>query len=87
MAARESFNGSFGPSYLEIPRDVLDFKVDLTRAVIPRAGKYRASTRASAIRPHRSAGRPAGEGEEAGYLARQQVWTCQGSAIAREFVR
>jgi acetolactate synthase-1/2/3 large subunit len=49
MAARESFNGSFGPSYLEIPRDVLDFKVDLTRAVIPRAGKYRASTKR--IRP------------------------------------
>ena len=26
MAAREAFNGSFGPSYLEIPRDVLDLK-------------------------------------------------------------
>src|SRR5476649_102278 len=45
MAAREAFNGSFGPSYLEIPRDVLDFKVDLAKAVIPRAGKYRASTK------------------------------------------
>src|SRR5476649_2524118 len=45
MAAREAFNGSFGPSYLEIPRDVLDFKVDLAKAVIPRAGAYRASTK------------------------------------------
>ena len=24
MAARESFNGAYGPSYLEIPRDILD---------------------------------------------------------------
>ncbi|HEY5350123.1 MAG TPA: thiamine pyrophosphate-binding protein, partial [Candidatus Lustribacter sp.] len=45
MAAREAFNGSFGPSYLEIPRDVLDYKVDLAKAVIPRAGGYRASTK------------------------------------------
>src|SRR5580698_9903993 len=32
MAAREAFNGACGPSYLEIPRDVLDLKVDLSKA-------------------------------------------------------
>src|SRR5215475_14077036 len=45
MAARECFNGAPGPAYLEIPRDVLDREVDLSRAVIPRPGHYRASTR------------------------------------------
>ncbi len=45
MAARECYNGAPGPSYLEIPRDVLDARVDLTRARIPEPGRYRASTR------------------------------------------
>src|SRR6201997_914192 len=35
MAARESFAGAYGPSYLEIPRDVLDREVDITKAVLP----------------------------------------------------
>jgi acetolactate synthase-1/2/3 large subunit len=35
MAARECFNGAYGPSYLEIPRDVLDREIELTRAVLP----------------------------------------------------
>ena len=45
MAARECFNGAYGPSYLEIPRDILDREVDITKAVLPQAGKYRASTK------------------------------------------
>src|ERR1700744_3208496 len=45
MAAREAFNGATGPVYLEIPRAVLDREVDLTKAVIPQPGKYRASTK------------------------------------------
>src|ERR687894_2890744 len=44
MAFRECYNGGWGPSYLEIPRDVLDAKVPLERARIPKAGHYRAST-------------------------------------------
>jgi len=31
MAARQSFNGAYGPSYLEIPRDVLDREIDIAR--------------------------------------------------------
>ncbi len=46
MAARECYNGAPGPSYLEIPRDVLDAKIDLAAARIPAAGHYRASTKA-----------------------------------------
>ena len=51
MAARECFSGAPGPSYLEIPRDVLDREVDLDKAVIP--------ARATTVRrPNPSATRP-----------------------------
>jgi acetolactate synthase-1/2/3 large subunit len=45
MAFRECHNGAPGPSYLEIPRDVLDAEVDLSAARLPAPGQYRASTR------------------------------------------
>ena len=35
MAARECFSGAPGPSYLEIPRDVLDREVQIEKATIP----------------------------------------------------
>jgi acetolactate synthase-1/2/3 large subunit len=87
MAARESFNGAYGPSYLEIPRDVLDLKIDPSKAVLPKAGEYRASTH--------SIGDPADIEKLADIIARakkpcvllgQQVWTCRGTDAAREFV-
>lgn len=46
MAARECFNGAYGPSYLEIPRDILDAEIPIESAVIPEPGSYRASTKA-----------------------------------------
>src|SRR5213079_3527168 len=45
MAVRECFNGAPGPAYLEIPRDILDREIELTRAVIPHPGGYRASVK------------------------------------------
>ncbi len=45
MAARECFNGAYGPSYLEIPRDILDAEIPIEKAVIPQVGKYRGSTK------------------------------------------
>src|SRR3982074_1131666 len=45
MAAREAFNGAPGPVYLEIPRDVLDREVEVSKAIVPKPGHYRASTR------------------------------------------
>ena len=87
MAAREAFNGSYGPTFLEIPRDVLDAKVLVSKAVIPQAGGYRASTK--------SIGDPADIQRLADMLATarkpcvllgQQVWTCRGTQAAREFV-
>jgi acetolactate synthase I/II/III large subunit len=87
MAARESFNGAFGPAYLEIPRDVLDAKVDSSKAIVPKEGHYRASTH--------SLGDPDAVERLAGILNRaerpcvllgQQVWTCRASESARRFV-
>jgi len=45
MAIRECFAGAPGPAYLEIPRDVLDREIEVSRAVIPAAGHYRASVK------------------------------------------
>ncbi len=45
MAFRECHNGAPGPSFLEIPRDILDAEVPVENARIPAAGSYRASTR------------------------------------------
>ena len=45
MAARECFNGAYGPSYLEIPRDVLDREIPFENAIIPAKGHYRASVK------------------------------------------
>ncbi|MFQ5994814.1 MAG: thiamine pyrophosphate-binding protein [Acidiferrobacterales bacterium] len=45
MAFRECFNGAPGPAFLEIPRDVLDVKVDMSKVRFPKPGHYRASTK------------------------------------------
>ncbi len=88
MAARECFAGAPGPAYLEIPRDVLDREIDVTRAVLPKPGHYRASTR--------SAGDPADiekladilvDSERPAILLGQQVWTVRGHAEAIALLR
>jgi acetolactate synthase-1/2/3 large subunit len=88
MAFRECFNGAYGPSYLEIGRDILDGKVDLSKAVIPKPGHYRASTK--------SIGDPAAIEKLADILSKAerpcvllgtQVWTTRGTDAAIEFCR
>ncbi len=88
MAARECFNGAYGPSYLEIPRDILDAEIPIEQAVIPKPGHYRASVK--------SAGDPADiekladiliNSERPAVLFGQQVWASQGHEQAIEFVR
>jgi acetolactate synthase-1/2/3 large subunit len=83
MAARECFAGAYGPAYLEIPRDVLDREVHIEKAVIPKPGAYRASTR--------SIGDPLDIDKLADILVRserpailfgQQVWTARGHVAA-----
>ena len=88
MAFREALAGAPGPAFLEIGRDILDGHVPLDRAVIPKAGHYRASTK--------SIGDPADierladilvNAERPCVLLGSQVWTCRGSEAAIEFVR
>jgi acetolactate synthase-1/2/3 large subunit len=88
MAARECFAGAPGPSYLEIPRDVLDREIPLDKARIPKAGAYRVSTR--------SIGDPDDieklaallvKSERPAVLLGSQVWASRGHEEAIEFVR
>lgn len=88
MAARECFAGAPGPSYLEIPRDVLDREIPLDKAVLPKAGRYRASTK--------SIGDPADIEKLADLLVKAkrpviligtQVWSCRGHNEAVALVR
>ena len=88
MAARECFNGAYGPSYLEIPRDVLDREVEADKAVIPEPGHYRASTK--------SIGDPAdvekladilNKSQRPAVLFGQQVWASQSHEAAIDFIR
>jgi len=88
MAARECFNGAYGPSYLEIPRDILDREIPIETAVIPEPGSYRASVK--------SIGDPADIEKLADILAGakrpavllgQQVWASRGHEAAISFVR
>ena len=88
MACRESHSGAPGPSYLEIPRDILDAEIDLKDARIPSPNAYRAST--SAL------GDPTDIDKLAGLLANAkspcvlfgtQVWTSGSTDTAIEFIR
>src|SRR5882672_2199608 len=88
MAIREAFNGAPGPSYLEIPRDVLDREIDLKSAVIPAPGRYRASTKS--IGDPRDIERLAGllaQAERPAVLFGQQVWTARGHQEAAALLR
>ena len=88
MAFRECYNGAPGPSFLEIPRDVLDARVPVDSAVVPAAGRYRTSTR--------SVGDPAlverladllASSEKPCVLLGTQVWTARATDNAVDFAR
>ncbi|MCY4542388.1 MAG: thiamine pyrophosphate-binding protein [Rhodobacteraceae bacterium] len=87
MAARECFAGAYGPSYLEIPRDILDAEIPLASARIPKKGSYRA--------PSRSIGDPAAverladilvDAERPAVLFGQQVWASRSHLECIDFV-
>jgi acetolactate synthase I/II/III large subunit len=88
MAAREAFAGAYGPVYLEIPRDVLDREIDVSRAVLPKAGQYRASTKA--VGDERDIERLADllvNAERPAILYGQQVWAARGHEQAVALLR
>ncbi|MDA1283589.1 MAG: thiamine pyrophosphate-binding protein [Proteobacteria bacterium] len=88
MAFRETRNGSYGPSFLEIPRDILDSSIPLSKAILPQAGKYSASpkTLADPIDIQKAADMIS-KAERPCVLLGQQVWTCQSTDEAIDFVR
>lgn len=88
MAARECFAGAYGPAYLEIPRDVLDREVPVEKAIVPKPGLYRASTK--------SIGDPQdiekladilSKSERPAILFGQQVWAARGHEEAIALLR
>ena len=88
MALRECFNGAPGPSFLEIPRDVLDAKVDPAKARIPAPGHYRAST--GLMADPDDVERLADilvKSKRPCVLFGNQVWTCRATESARAFAR
>ncbi len=88
MAFRECLNGAPGPSFLEIPRDILDGQVELGKARIPAAGHYRASTRQLADPDDiQKLADLLVKAERPCILLGTQVWTCRASGAARELVR
>ena len=79
MAFREAYNGRPGPSFLEIPRDVLDAQVDVAAVRFPE--KYRS--------PYKTYGDPKAielaatwlsQAERTAVLAGSQVQFCRGAA-------
>jgi acetolactate synthase-1/2/3 large subunit len=88
MAFRETRNGAYGPSFLEIPRDVLDTSIPLSKAVLPQAGKYSASSKTLADPVDiQKAADIISKAERPCILLGQQVWTCQSNEEAVDFVR
>ena len=88
MAFRECYNGAPGPSYLEIPRDILDAEVAYEQARIPQQGAYRSSIH--------SIGDPRDidtlaellvKAERPCVLMGTQVWTAGATQDAIEFIR
>ena len=88
MAAREAFADAPGPAYLEIPRDVLDREVDLAKAVVPKPGHYRASTRSLGDpRDIEKLADMLANSERPAILYGQQVWTGRGHEEAIALLR
>jgi acetolactate synthase-1/2/3 large subunit len=88
IAFRECYNGAPGPAFLEIPRDVLDGKVDAAKARVPTPGHYRAST--GSIGDPKDVERLAdllSGSERPAILLGTQIWTCRGSEAAKKFAR
>ena len=88
MAARECFSGACGPSYLEIPRDILDAEIPVERARIPKPGHYKASSRhlCDADDIERLADMLV-KAERPAVLFGQQVWTSGSVDECIEFAR
>lgn len=87
MAARECFNGAYGPSYLEIPRDILDKEIPSDTVVIPKSGCYRASTKNSGdIEDITNVSKILSNAKRPAILFGQQVWSSRSQNEAIKFI-
>lgn len=84
MALREAYNGRPGPSFLEIPLDIVEGAVEESAVKFPENYRARGRMRADAVSIEKAArllecaSRPA-------ILAGTQVWHCRASARLEEF--
>ncbi len=88
MAFRECYNGAPGPSFLEIPRDILDGKVDEEAARVPQPGAYRG--KGKSIGDPRAIEQLAEilvKSERPVVLLGTQVWTCRAAEEATRFAK
>ncbi len=86
MAFRECYAGAPGPSYIEIPIDVLGGSVELSKAHIPQPGKYRASTKTFGNKKDIDAlAERIATSERPCILFGSQLWTCRAIETAVEF--
>ena len=88
MAARECFAGAYGPSYLEIPRDILDAEIALEEARIPEMGRYRSSPRhIGDVNDIEKLAHLLVNAERPAVLFGQQVWASRSHRDCIDFVR
>ena len=88
MASRECYNGAPGPSFLEIPRDVLDATVEFDKARIPAPKAYRSSTKMLGDpQDIEKLAQLLSAAKKPCVLFGTQVWTSGSTDAAIEFIR
>ncbi len=85
MALREAFNGRPGPSFLEIPEDVLTASVEESDVFFPVEYRSRGRNRGDAKSIEKAAALLE-KAERPAILAGTQVWHCRATQILEDFV-
>ena len=86
IALREAYNGRPGPSFLEIPTDVLEAEVEETAVKFPESYRSKGRTRGDARYIELAAELLEGASRPA-ILAGTQLWHCRASEQLQEFVK
>ena len=84
MAFREAYNGRPGPTFLEIPRDVLDAEVDEASVRFPQ--HYRSHGRVLGdVTLVQQAADWLGHAQRPAVIAGSQIWHCRAVDALRQF--
>jgi len=84
-AFREAYNGRPGPSFLEIPMDVLDSDVDVGNVTFPRYSRSQGRVHGDPVLIEQAA-KLLERAERPAILAGSQVWHCRGEKELLSFV-